>query len=90
MSEIKDLSSQIDLNDLTYYFKCKSISPINFIGFRPPFHLYRDIYDGNIELAKPEKDQKQFKSDLNQIIRQNSKKKISRSSKNNRKHQNSL
>ena len=58
MAEIKDLSKQIDLNNLTYYFKDKSISPINFIGFRGPLHLYRDIFDGNIELAKAEKDQK--------------------------------
>ena len=43
MSEIKDLSRQIDHNNLTYYFKSKGISPINFIGFKAPMHLYRDI-----------------------------------------------
>ena len=44
MTEIKDLSKQIDLNNLSYYFKDKSISPINFTDFRGPLHLYRDIY----------------------------------------------
>ena len=38
-------------------------------------HLCRDIYDGNIELAKAEKDQGQFKLDLNEITRGNPKKK---------------
>ena len=41
MSEIRDWSRQIDLNNLTYYFKTKSISPINYIGFEAPLHLYR-------------------------------------------------
>ena len=38
-------------------------------------HFYIDIFDGNIKLAKAEEDQEQFKSDLNEITRQNSKKK---------------
>ena len=76
MSEIKDLSRQIDLNNLTYYFKNKSISPINFIGFKAPLHLYRDIFISNIELAKSEEDQKPFKLYLNEITKGNPKKKI--------------
>ena len=55
--------------------KDKSISPINFIGFKAPLHLYRDIFDGNIILAKAEEDQKQFKSDLNEMTRGNTQKK---------------
>ena len=74
MSEIKNLTRQIDLNNSTYYFKDKSIIPINFIGFKSPLHLYRDIFDGNIELAKAEEDQKQFKLDLNKIKKGNPKK----------------
>ena len=73
--EIKYLSKQIDHNNLTYYFKDKSNSPINFIGFKAPLHLYRDIFDGNIILAKAEEDQKQFKSDLNEMTRGNTQKK---------------
>ena len=65
MIEIKDLRRQIDLNNLTYYFKGKSISLINVIGFKAPSHFCRDIFDGSIELAKAEKDKKQFKLDSN-------------------------
>ena len=75
MSKISNQTSKIDLNNWTYYFKSKSISPINFIGFKAPLHLCRDIYDGNIELSKAEKDQGQFKLDLNEITRGNPKKK---------------
>ena len=80
MIEIKDLSIQIGINNLTYYFKNKSISPINVIGSKAPLHLYKDIFNGNIKLAKVE-DQKQFKSDLNQITTGNPEKKIRRSNK---------
>ena len=52
MSEIKDLSRQIDLNNLTYHFKNKSIISINLIGFKAPLHLYRDILNSNIKVAK--------------------------------------
>ena len=75
MKQIKDLSRQIDLNNLTFYFKNKSISLINFIGFKTPLHLYRDIFGGNIELAKAENYQKQFKLNLNEIAKENPKKK---------------
>ena len=55
--------------------KDKSISPINFIGFKAPLHLYRDMFNGNTKLTKAEEDQEQFKSDLNEITRRNPKKK---------------
>ena len=54
MSEIKDLNRQIDHNNLTYCFKDKSISPINFIRFKAPLYICKDILNGNIELAKAE------------------------------------
>ena len=76
MSEIKDLRRQTDLNNLTYYFKNKDISRINFIGFKTLQDFYnRVIFHGNIELAKAEKDEKQFKWDLNERRRGNLKKK---------------
>ena len=85
MSEIKDLSRQIYFNDVTCCFKGKSIIPINFIGFKDPLHFYRDIFNGTIELAKTEEDQKQFRVDLNEITR-GILKKIRRSNKNNKKY----
>ena len=39
MSKINDLSRQINFNNLIYHFKDKSISPINFIGFKASLHL---------------------------------------------------
>ena len=75
MSKINDLSRQINFNNLIYHFKDKSISSINFIGFKAPLHLCRDIFNGNTKLAKAEEDQEQFKSDLNEIPRRNPKKK---------------
>ena len=63
MTEIKDLSKCIDLNNWTYYFKNKHASPINLITFRGQFHLYRDVFNGNIELVKAGKD----KNNLNSI-----------------------
>ena len=60
MNEINYLSRQIHLNNSTYYFKNKIVSPINFIGFKAPLHLYRDIFDDNIELPK-KKNENNFK-----------------------------
>ena len=37
MIEMKDLSIQNDVDNLTYYFKDRSISLINFIGFKGTF-----------------------------------------------------
>ena len=61
------LISIISLN----YFKSNASSPINFIGFKGPLHLYRNIFEGNIKLKKAEENQKQFKSQLNEITRGN-------------------
>ena len=67
MDEINDLSRKINFNNLTYYFKSKDSSPINFIGFKVLLYLYRNTLNGNAKLMKGEKDQKQFKSNLNEI-----------------------
>ena len=56
MSEIKHLSRQTDLNNLTYYFKVKSISSINFVSFKASLHLYKDIFDVKIKLTEVEED----------------------------------
>ena len=43
MDEMRNIVEQVDFNNLTYYFKGKDISPINFIGFRGPMHIYNNI-----------------------------------------------
>ena len=57
MGEIHNIGKQIDFNNLTYYFKNKNISPINFIGFRGLLHIYNNIKNGNTLLGKIGKDQ---------------------------------
>ena len=57
MGEVIGLSRQIDFNNLTYYFKSKIINPINFVSFKDPLHLYKDIFNGNIKPAKREEAQ---------------------------------
>ena len=52
MSEIKNLSKQIDFNNLTYYLKNKSISPMNFIDFKAPLHLHKNMHNVDTSIAK--------------------------------------
>ena len=54
MREMCNIGEQIDFNNLTYYFKGKDISPINFFGFRGPMHIYDNIKNGNTSLEKIE------------------------------------
>ena len=64
---------QIDFNNLTDYFKEKSLSPINFIKFRDPTHIYNNIKNGNTLIKNIEEDKKQFKSNVNEITTENPK-----------------
>ena len=56
-----------------YYLKSKRSSPIAFIGFDCPLYLSRKIKEGFIELEKLEENKKEFKSDLNKIVKQKKK-----------------
>ena len=56
MDEINNLSRKINFNNLTYYFKSKDSSPINFTGFKALLYLYRNTLNGNAKLIKEEKD----------------------------------
>ena len=64
---MQNIGEQINFDNLIYYFKGKNISPINFTGFRGLMHIYSNIKNGNTSIEKMEKDQKQFKSKLNEI-----------------------
>lgn len=63
------LSWKIYDNSLTYYFKSKKSSPIAFIGFDCPLYLSRKIKEGFIELEQLKENKKEFKSDLNKIVK---------------------
>ena len=64
---------KIDFDNLTYYFTSPNLAQINFIGFRALIHIYNEIKNGNILIEKIAKDQKQFKSKLNEINTKNPK-----------------
>ena len=61
------MSKEIYFDKLTYYYKSPYLSPMNFISFKSPMHIYSDTETGNISIEKIEVDQKQFKSKLNKI-----------------------
>ena len=60
-------SKEIDFNNFVYHFKGPNITPINFIGFRGPLHIFNEIKNRNTLLKKVEEDQKMFKSSLGVI-----------------------
>ena len=49
--------------------KVKKSSPIAFIGFDCPLYLLRKIKEGFIELEQLKENKKEFKSDLNKIVK---------------------
>ena len=73
MNEMYEISEKIDYNHLVYYFKRKGSSKINFIKFKGPFGLFREIRDGDISLTNVEKEQENFKTYLGQITSRNPK-----------------
>ena len=73
VGEIYNISKEIDFNKLTYHFNRSNTAPIYFIDFRGPMHIYNEIKNGNRLIEKIEKNQKQFKSKLNEITTGNPK-----------------
>ena len=66
ISEIYNISKEIDFDTSTYHFKGSNTAPINFIDFRGPMHIYNEMKNSHISIEKIEEDQKQFKSKLNE------------------------
>ena len=48
LNEIHEISKEIDFRNLVYYFKTSGICPINFIKFKDPFGLFKEMQNGNI------------------------------------------
>ena len=65
------MTKKIGLNILTYYFTTLGLASINAARFKDPVGIYNNIKNGNISIEKAADDQKQFKSDLNEITRGN-------------------
>ena len=55
LAEIPKNNQPIDFNDLTYNFKGSGDTPINFIKFKGPNHIFKSIHDGDIALEDVEK-----------------------------------
>ena len=57
----------IHYDDLTYYLK--KGEPNSLINLNRPLVLLRKIKNDDIELEKPRKNQKEFKSGINEIVK---------------------
>ena len=74
MSEIYSISTKIDFNDLTYHFKCKDITLINFVDFRCPLRIYESIKKWFYISNKSKRKSKTILKNLNEIKKENPKK----------------
>ena len=59
LAKIRDSTKTIVFNSLNYNFTGDS-APISFIGFKGPLHIFKSIYNGDIDLEDVEKDKKTY------------------------------
>ena len=45
--EIREIALEIDSNKIIYYFKGVHFDPINFTNYKGPFHIFKEIRDGD-------------------------------------------
>ena len=72
MDEILEMSRKIYYNNLVYNFKGPT-SPISFTKFGGPLYTYNQLKIGDTTLQQVEKQQKDFKKELNEITSGNPK-----------------
>ena len=72
MDEILKMRDKIDFSNLTYNFKGQTAS-INFGKFGGPMYIYGHMKNGDTTLQQVEKQQKDFKKELNEITSGNPK-----------------
>ena len=72
MDEILKMRDKIDFNNLTYNFKGQTTS-INFGKFGDPVYIYGHMKNGDTTLQQVEKQQKDFRKELNEITSGNPK-----------------
>ena len=70
MFEINKLSKEIDFNNLTYHYTSKT-APKYFVPFKGPLIIYNNIKYVQISLKKEEKIREEFRSGLNEIVKEN-------------------
>ena len=47
MGEIREISKEINYKNLAYHYITTGIRPTNFIEFRGPLHIFKEIKNGN-------------------------------------------
>ena len=72
MNEILKIRKKIDYDNLIYNFKGNT-DPINIAKFEGPIYIYDDMKNGKTTLQQIEKQQKDFKKELNEITSENPK-----------------
>ena len=72
MNEILKIRKKIDYDNLIYNFKGNT-DPINIGKFEGPIYIYDDMKNGKTTLQQIEKQQKDFKKELNEITSENPK-----------------
>ena len=72
MDEILEMSNKIDYGQLIYNFKGPT-RPINIGKFGGPIYIYNHMENGDTTLQQVEKQQKDFKKELNEITSGNPK-----------------
>ena len=74
MDEILEMSRETNYNNLVYNFKGPT-TPISFTRFGGPMYTYNQLKNGDTTLQQAEKQQKDFKKELNEITSGNPKQK---------------
>ena len=72
MNEILKIRKKIDYDNLIYNFKGNT-DPINIAKFEGPIYIYDDMKNSKTTLQQIEKQQKDFKKELNEITSENPK-----------------
>ena len=75
MEKIQDLSKQADFSNSAYHYKDKNVSKI-FVGFKGSLSFHKSIKEGYKRLEKAEEQQKEFKLELNEIVKVSKKSKL--------------
>ena len=72
MDKILEMTKEINYNNLVYHFKGPT-NPINFAIVGSPMYTYDQLKNGDTTLQRVEKQQKDFKKELNEITSGNPK-----------------
>ena len=67
LAQIRESYKPINFNHLTYNFKDSKITPVVFIKFKGPRHIFKSIHNGDILLEDIQKEQIELKRDLGRI-----------------------